>query len=39
MMKNEGDLVVGNFVLANTTNFSITRDGVTKSKWSKISKK
>ena len=38
MMNSEGDLVVGNFVLANTTSFSITRDGIAKSKKSKISK-
>ena len=39
MMNGEGDLVVGNFVLANTTSFNITRHGISKSKWSKISKK
>ena len=38
-MNGERDLVVGNFVLANTTSFNITQDGIKKSKWSKISKK
>ena len=37
-MNGEGDLIAGNFVLANTTSFSITRDRVTKSKWNNISK-
>ena len=32
MMKAERDLAVGNFVLANTTSFNITQDGVAKSK-------
>ena len=39
MMKSERDLAVDNFVLANTTSFNINGDGITKSKWSKISKK
>ena len=39
MMNSEGDLAVGSFVLANTMSFNITRDGVAKSKKSKISKK
>ena len=38
-MNGEGDFAVGNFVLAKTTSFSITQDGIAKSKWSKISKK
>ena len=39
MMKGERGLDVGNFVLANTTSFNITRDGITKSKLNEISKK
>ena len=39
MMKGERDLAVDNFVLANTISLSIIQDGVTKSKWSKITKK
>ena len=31
MMNGDRDLVVGNFVLANTTSFSITQDGIAKS--------
>ena len=31
-MEGEKDLIVGNFVLVNTASFSITRDGITKSK-------
>ena len=31
-MKGERDLAVGNFVLANTTSFSITRDGTQNKK-------
>ena len=31
-MNGERDLTVGNFVLVNTTSFSIIGDGVTKSK-------
>jgi len=30
MMKDQRDLVVGNFVLANIASFIITRDGVVK---------
>ena len=30
MTNSEEDLAVGNFVLANTTSFSITRDGIAK---------
>ena len=39
MTNVEGYLVVGNFVLDNTTSFSNTRNGIAKSKWSKITKK
>ena len=39
MMNGEGDLAFGNFVLVNTTSFSITQDGIAKSKQSKIPKK
>ena len=31
-MNGEGDSTIGNFVLANTTSFNITRDGVIKIK-------
>ena len=39
MTNGERDLVLENFVLANTTSFNITRDGIVKLKWSKITKK
>ena len=37
MMNGEEDLTIGNFVLAKTMSFNITRDGVAKLKWRKIS--
>ena len=39
MMKGERDLAVGNFVLANTASFNITRDVVLEGKQNVIYKK